>query len=225
MKPILISFSGIDGAGKSTQINKLSSYLEGAGVAVRQLTFWDNIVMFAGLRSAFSRLVLQSDGSVGTPERPANRNDKNAQAWPLLVGRAVLHLLDVIRLRQIVAQARSTEGGVVIFDRYIYDQLAAMPLDSWLARTYAKLMLRLAPQPDLSYVLDAVPEDARARKPEYPLDFMHRQRSSYMRLRQLAGLQMIPAGDPDEVHAAIVERFQKCILVSRAGAQSSPVIA
>jgi thymidylate kinase len=225
LKPILISFSGIDGAGKSTQINKLTSYLQSAGVPVRQLTFWDNIVMFAGLRSAFSRHVLQSDGSIGTPERPANRNDKNAQAWPLLFGRAILHLLDTIRLRQIVAQAKSSEGGVVIFDRYIYDQLAAMPLDSWLARTYAKVMLRLAPRPDLSYVLDAVPEDARARKPEYPLDFMHRQRTSYMRLRQMAGLQMIPAGDPDEVHAAIIERFQKRFIASFPDTQSTPVIA
>jgi thymidylate kinase len=225
LKPILISFSGIDGAGKSTQIKKLTSYLQSAGVPVRELTFWDNIVMFPQLRSSFSRIVLQSDGSIGTPERPANRNDKNAQAWPLLVGRSVLYLLDMIRLRQIVAQARSMEGGVVIFDRYIYDQLAAIPMDSWLARTYAKVLLRLAPRPDLSFVLDAVPEDARTRKPEYPLDFMHRQRKSYMRLRQIAGLHMIPAGEADEVHAAIVERFQKCVLVSFPDAQSSPVIA
>jgi len=92
LKPILISFSGIDGAGKSTQIEKLRSYLLDAGVPVRELTFWDNVVMFPGLRSGFSRVVLQSDGSVGTPDHPANRNDKNAQLWPLLLGRAVLYI-------------------------------------------------------------------------------------------------------------------------------------
>jgi len=225
LKPILISFSGIDGAGKSTQIEKLRSYLVEAGVAVRELTFWDNVVMFPGLRSGFSRVVLQSDGSVGTPDRPANRNDKNAQSLPLLLGRAALYIFDVMNLRNIVAKATSQDGGVVIFDRYIYDQLAAMPMDSWLARSYARLLLKLSPRPDISYVLDAVPEEARARKPEYPVDFMHRQRKSYMRLRQMAGLQIIPAGGPEEVHAAILERFQKCLITACPEAESSPVTA
>ena len=225
MKPILISFSGIDGAGKSTQIEKLRSYLVEAGVAVRELTFWDNVVMFPGLRSGFSRVVLQSDGSVGTPDRPANRNDKNAQSLPLLLGRAALYIFDVMNLRNIVAKATSQDGGVVIFDRYIYDQLAAMPMDSWLARSYARLLLKLSPRPDISYVLDAVPEEARARKPEYPVDFMHRQRKSYMRLRQIAGLQIIPAGGPEEVHAAILERFQKCLITACPEAETSPVTA
>lgn len=225
MKPILISFSGIDGAGKSTQIEKLRSYLVEAGVAVRELTFWDNVVMFPGLRSGFSRVVLQSDGSVGTPDRPANRNDKNAQSLPLLLGRAALYIFDVMNLRNIVAKATSQDGGVVIFDRYIYDQLAAMPMDSWLARSYARLLLKLSPRPDISYVLDAVPEEARARKPEYPVDFMHRQRKSYMRLRQMAGLQIIPAGGPEEVHAAILERFQKCLITACPEPETSPVTA
>jgi thymidylate kinase len=225
LKPILISFSGIDGAGKSTQIEKLRSYLLDAGVPVRQLTFWDNVVMFPSLRSGFSRVVLQSDGSVGTPEHPANRNDKNAQLWPLLFGRAMLYIFDVINLRRIVAKAQSQDGGVVIFDRYIYDQLAAMPMDSWLARSYAKVLLKLSPRPDLSYVLDAVPEEARARKPEYPVEFMHFQRKSYLRLRQMTGLQIIPAGGPDEVHAAILERFQKCVVGGFPVAQTSPVTA
>jgi len=225
LKPILISFSGIDGAGKSTQIEKLRSYLVEAGVAVRELTFWDNVVMFPGLRSGFSRVVLQSDRSVGTPDRPANRNDKNAQSLPLLLGRAALYIFDVMNLRNIVAKATSQDGGVVIFDRYIYDQLAAMPMDSWLARSYARLLLKLSPRPDISYVLDAVPEEARARKPEYPVDFMHRQRKSYMRLRQMAGLQIIPAGGPEEVHAAILERFQKCLITACPEAETSPVTA
>jgi thymidylate kinase len=170
-------------------------------------------------------VVLQSDGSVGTPDRPANRNDKNAQSWPLLLGRAVLYIFDVINLRRVVAKAGSQDGGVIIFDRYIYDQLAAMPMDSWLVRSYARVLLKLSPRPDLSYVLDAVPEEARARKPEYPVDFMHRQRRSYMQLRQIADLQMIPAGGPEEVHAAILERFQKCVVGTLPEAQTSPVTA
>jgi len=100
----------------------------------------------------------------------------------------------------------------VIFDRYIYDQLAALPMQSWWARAFARLLLRVAPKPDLSYVLDADPEVARARKPEYPLDFMRKYRSSYLELRKMANLQLIRPGDVEEVQQAIVDCFRNCAL-------------
>jgi len=207
LAPILITFSGIDGAGKSTQIEKLREYLTQQGLSVRILTFWDNVAVLSSMRSGFSRKVLQSDGNVGSPDKPANRNDKNTRSFPLLVGRSLLHLLDVSRLRKIVRRERESRGGVIIFDRYIYDQLAALPMRHWLARAYARLVLTLAPHTDVSYLLDAVPEEARARKPEYPIDFMRQYRSSYLELRQFAPLTLIPAGDPDSVHSAIIARL------------------
>ncbi len=209
MKSVLITFSGIDGAGKSTQIEKLRGYLVEQGIPVHELIFWDNVVLWRGARSGFSRRVLQSDGAVGTPERPAERKDKNTQTWPLLAGRSILHLFDVLNLRRVVRRARGERAGVIIFDRYIYDQLAALPMNNWLVRAYAKLLLRVVPKPDLSYLLDAIPEVARARKPEYPLDFMHKYRESYLEIRKMAGMELIAAAEREDVHLAIVDRFAK----------------
>ena len=224
MKSVLITFSGIDGAGKTTQIEKLRDYLAQAGVPVCQLTFWDDVVLFRDVRSGFSRAVLQSDGAIGTPERPAQRRDKNTQAWPLLMGRSVLHLFDVLHLRRIVKRARAEAAGVIIFDRYIYDQLAALPMDRWLPRSYARLLLSIAPKPELSYLLDAVPEEARARKPEYPLEFMHKYRNSYLALRKMAGMQLIPAADPDDVHLAILDRLNQSFLTVSPPAQVNSAV-
>src|SRR4029077_10250164 len=86
-------------------------------------------------------------------------------------------------------------------------QLAALPMHHWLARAYARFVLGLAPPTDVSYLLDAVPEEARARKPEYPIDFMRQYRSSYLELRQFAPLSLISAGDPDSIHLAIIARL------------------
>lgn len=225
LKSVLITFSGIDGAGKSTQIQKLRDYLASEGIPVRQLAFWDNVAVFRFARSGFSRHVLQSDGSIGTPDRPAARRDKNLQNWPLFVGRSVLQLLDVINLRRVVLRERK-QSGVIIFDRYIYDQLAALPLDRWWAQLFARVLLRIAPAPDVSYLLDAVPEVARERKPEYPLEFMRKYRSSYLELRSMARLELIPAGTPDDVHRTIVERLHSAMpVVSHQSEISTAVVA
>jgi thymidylate kinase len=225
LKPVLITFSGIDGAGKSTQIEKLREFLTAQGIAVQQMAFWDHVAVFRGARSGFSRHVLQSDGSVGTPERPAARRDKNLQTWPLFLGRSILHMLDVFNLWRVVRKRRSA-GTVIIFDRYIYDQLAALPMERWWARGFARLLLKVAPKPELAYVLDAVPEVARERKPEYPLEFMRKYRSSYLELCALAGLDLIPAGSPEEVHHAIAERFDQYLGNRSAAAElGSAVVA
>ena len=209
MGPILISFSGIDGAGKSTQIQQLKDHLAEAGIPVRGLAFWDDVVLWSRLRSEFSKRILQSDGEIGTPDRPSERRDKNVQSWPLLLIRGLLYVGDTLSLRRVIRKAKSETAGVVIFDRYIYDQLAALPLHSRVARGFARCLLKLAPALDISYVLDAVPEQARARKPEYPLEFLKQYRNSYLALRDLARLELIPAGSAEDVHSAVVNRLQQ----------------
>ena len=226
MRPILISFSGIDGAGKSTQIQQLKDHFAQAGIPVCGLAFWDDVVIGSRLRSEFSKRVLQSDGEVGTPDRPSERRDKNVQSWPLLLFRCLLHIADTLSLRRVVRRAKSQTGGVVIFDRYIYDQLAALPLDSRMARAFARCLLKVAPAVDISYVLDAIPEDARARKPEYPLAFLEQYRRSYLALRDMAPLEVIPAGSPEDVHAAIINKLEQYTLNATPEAKlSSAVVA
>ena len=56
-------------------------------------------------------------------------------------------------------------------DRYLYDELANLPLRNRFSAAYAKLLARMVPRPDLVFLLDAVPEIARARKPEYSVTF------------------------------------------------------
>jgi len=207
LRAFVVTFSGIDGAGKTTQIDRLSSYLTTTGTPVHKLALWDDVALFRNARSNFSRTVLQSDSCAGTPEHPAERKDKNAQNAPLLIGRSILYLLDLVSLWKIVRKVRSETRGVIIFDRYFYDQLAALPMQNWLVRAYIKLLLPFVPTPDLGYVLDAEPEVARARKPEYPLEFMHRYRDSFTRLSKLAHLHLIPSGTPDDVHLAVLRQF------------------
>lgn len=189
----LVSFSGIDGAGKGTQIAALRRRLEAAGLRVRLIPFWDEVARLTQLREVSGHKLFKGDKGVGTPEKPINRRDKNVQSWPMSQVRLGLYLIDALSLRSVVKRAMRSGADVVICDRYAYDELANLLLNTASARTYARLILKIAPKPDVAYLLDADPIAARERKPEYPVDFLHRNRAAYLTLAGLAQMTVIPA--------------------------------
>ena len=183
----IVSFSGIDGAGKSTQIGALQTRLSELGLRSTVRTFWDDIVVLGGFRELISHKAFGGDEGVGSPEKPISRRDKNIASTHVIGARLFLYFLDAIYLRLFCLKLRETEADVVIFDRYIYDELANLPLDHWFARWYVRLILNIVPKPDIAYLVDADPAAARARKPEYPLEFLRQNRERYLALSNLAG--------------------------------------
>ncbi len=192
--PILISFSGMDGAGKSTQISNLRAYAEDLGLRVTQLAFWDDVVVLKPYREGFVQKVFKSEKGIGSPEKPVERRDKNVRGWHLNLVRHGLYSLDAVHLRSITNQVRKRDADLVIMDRYIYDELANLPLENPVTRAYVHAVMKLVPHPDVSFVLDADPVLARARKPEYPVEFLHKCRTSYLELAEMLGnITVVPA--------------------------------
>jgi thymidylate kinase len=181
----VISFSGIDGAGKSTQIEALQAHLRALGFRSTLYTFWDNVVVFPRLREHMSLAAFKGDKGIGSPDKPISRRDKNVTSWYITAARLFLYLLDAYSLRVAVSESACAGADFIIFDRYIYDELANLPITRPAVRLYISLLLRLVPKPDLAYVVDADPEAAHQRKPEYPPEFVRRNRDSYITLSRL----------------------------------------
>lgn len=189
--PLLITFSGVDGSGKSTQIQGVLDLLQGSGYRVRRLAFWDDVVVLTRYREGFVHKVYKSEPGVGAPGRPVNRRDKNVRGWHLTLVRHILYLLDTMHLRWVVRREARNQPDAIVMDRYIYDQLANLPLHNPLSRLFVSLATWIAPTPDLALLLDADPEAARARKPEYPVEFMRECRNWYHTLALMLGTMTV----------------------------------
>jgi thymidylate kinase len=208
--PLIFSFSGIDGAGKTTQIESLQRSLRACGARVSLIRFWDDVATLKRIREVSSHTLFKSETGVGSPERPVNRRDKNVQSWYMTPVRLFLYLVDSLHLNVIVRRATRTSADVVIFDRYIYDELANLNLagSKW-QQLFARCALRWTRQPDVAILLDADPEQARARKPEYPLEFLHRNREAYLELSRMA--QVIRVIQEQTVAQNAAEIYSICL--------------
>ena len=205
-----VSFSGMDGAGKSTQIHNLRTRLADAGLKVSIVTFWDDVARLTQVRETSGHKLFKGDKGVGSPDAPINRRDKNVRSWPMTAVRYFLYLVDAVSLRLVVKKALRSDADFIIFDRYAYDELANLTLSNLLTRLYVRFIMWVVPRPDVSYVLDADPVQARARKPEYPLEFLYFCRASYLALNDLiGGMTVIPPMPVDDVAREVLRHAQE----------------
>ena len=184
------------------------------GLRVVLVTFWDDVARLKGIREVSGHTLFKGEKGVGSPSRPINRRDKNVRSWYMTAVRFGLYFVDALSLRNVVQRALRADAEVVVFDRYHYDELANLGLNCLgltgrITRTYVRVLLRLVPQPDIGFLLDADPIQARARKPEYPIDFLHSNRASYLALAEMAGMSIIAPQPVDDVKQDVLQQVLK----------------
>ena len=228
----VVSLSGIDGSGKSTQAAALAEALRDAGVDA--VVEWSRITYDPALR-AIAAPVKRALGWVASrragllrpetmPQRspwdpPATEADVAARGlrdrlpavdagWILVV--AVVHALGPRRtLRPHLRAGRS-----VVRDRYVLDatvQLEDVYGDGRAAGLPGRVLRRLCPSPVVAFWLDADPEAAYARKPEeYTSAQLARHRAHYAAVHERLGAVRVDADrDPAAVTADIVRETRR----------------
>jgi thymidylate kinase len=219
---LCVSFSGVDGAGKSTQIEALRVAAENAGLHVRISRFWDDVACLTLLREASGHKIFKGDKGIGSPEQPVSRRDKNVRSLPMSCIRLAIYTIDALSTHVAMTRARRSGADLFIFDRYLYDELANLSLENPVMRLFVHIAMVLTPRPDISFVLDADPEAARARKPEYPIEFIRLNRQAYLFLARILGDMTIIQPMPiEDVKQAILNHvLQRLTLSSSEQSQS-----
>jgi len=217
----LLTFSGLDGAGKTTQISSLVEYLCTRGLAVRQLTMYDDVSVARRVRQFIGRH--KSPKTAASPARSRVestqesqsqmmefRYDKNRDDFFTVLLRQFVYLIDLGSFLQVRRRVSDGSDNFIIMDRYFYDSLANLLTASSTSRHYIRMFLRIAPQPDLPILLDIDPQVAFNRKREYPLEYLERRRWAYRSIFSWVSNPLVVDGgqSPDQVGELLLSRVQ-----------------
>lgn len=231
---MLVTLSGLDGAGKSTLAEALQARLEENGIAAVVFHMNKQVGLYAyvrNIRDAFLR-------TVRSPQAERNGSRVAAQGSSTPPGRARAMVLEIRRriiwnkeLRRWVdlgdlatflvyrLYVERVRGQVLIMDRYFYDRITDIADGRhW---RYSRWFARRTPVPDVPVLVDVSPEEAFARKGEYSVDSMTRRRTIYREV-----FSWIPGAvfmRNDDQHRAADELYR--LVVERRGSARHPTLA
>lgn len=189
---MLITFSGLDGAGKSTLIAFLQHALEERERQVVVLHLNDQVGLYAYVRMVRDRVRGRPLDQLA-PGIPDPRSQKDAHPpasglrgalsrlrtallWnkPL---RRLLYPIDLLVFLCYRAYFEKARGRVVIMDRYFYDTL--VDVSNGRGRFWTRMLAGITPTPTVPVFLDISPDESFRRKREFSIEYLRRRAEAY----------------------------------------------
>lgn len=159
----IISISGLDGSGKSTQIEMLRQHLESQGKKV----FYFHAVQFS---------VANSYNLKAKSQKLKAGNAVTSASWLQIQLRKLALFIDIIRFKKLTKKLENKHIDYVLSDRYFYDNLINI---AYLEAKSQKLKAKSCiPKPDFAFYLDADPQAImqRDRAPEQGMKYLQKKK-------------------------------------------------
>ncbi len=218
---MLITFSGLDGAGKTTLIDSLKTALEQQNYRVTALTMYGQVSLY-GIIRLVREWIMGSTGKAvpeklkkheisASPDFLGYETIQYGRLQMLVVNglrknsiKRCVFVLDLFILLVFRLYFERVKNRIFILDRYFYDFLADVADGRrWL---YIRTFLLIAPRPDIAIFVDVSPDKAFLRKGEYTVAHLQRRRTIYMKIFQwVRNPVFIPNDDLDQTKRRIEE--------------------
>jgi thymidylate kinase len=217
----VVSFSGLDGAGKSTQAESLRATLDALGHEA--VVVWSPLGQSAALSAVANPVkralsLLRFGPFAGVAERSATGSVMAARdgrggsrtgsairvAWATVVA-----LVNALSLRA-AALRHVPRGRVVIYDRHVLDSIVRLRATYGPSRRFRlqlALLRLLAPRPRRAYLLDVHPEASIRRKDDrWSLDELRLHADLYRAESERLDVKVLDADRPRQELCAEIAR-------------------
>lgn len=199
---VLITFCGLDGCGKTTQIQKLCHYLETLGI--------DVMLTKQPTKAVRESLIFRT-----YMDHP-NHDGFDYRSLSLLAAS------DRVQHSNQVILPELEKGKLVISDRYFYSCIANLIARGYGEDEWIYEVSSFIPKPDLAFFLDIDVETAIQRVRNRPeernryidVDLQYSLRKQYQELAKINNGILLPTDcDPEETFAMILQEVQQHVLM------------
>jgi thymidylate kinase len=199
---VLISLSGIDGAGKSTQVELLLKYFRSNSKKIIATEFMFGYFILNPLIRVLRSVTGSPSGG------PVKRNSSNlAKLWfvPAFID---IWLGYFFRTRPLLSKY-----DFIIADRFYTDIWANLSYYGYQPSWAFELLIKLLPTPDIAFMLSVDPATVRKREDDFPDDYYKEQAKIYKHLAEKVNIHVVDANqDPkavfNQIKLTIVEKYK-----------------
>lgn len=194
---MLITFSGVDGAGKTTHANYVGSMLESWGYTVQIISLikwtWVNKIgeMLIGKYSAFY---------------PASNSKKRKNLFQKIFRMSCMGF-DLLRFRYFLLKAKHKQKTIVC-DRYFYDLGIQAHYIRIMPHSIMKIYWRLVPKPNYGFMLDVSPVNAEKREGEHSSEYYYTKHALYLAESKHWPIFFIPAESFELTKKIVVSKLK-----------------
>jgi thymidylate kinase len=193
---MLITFSGLDGAGKSTLVKLLKASLERRDVPATVSHMYRDVGVYALGKAALEKLsgrAARGEVSAATTATTGS-GFARGMVWNKTL-RTLVYPLDLLIFVVYRLYVEGMKGHILIMDRYFYDTL--VDVSAGRGGRIARVLARLTPTPSVPVLLDISPGQAFARKGEHSVNYLERKREAYKHVFPNGGRGLMLEGERD----------------------------
>jgi thymidylate kinase len=174
---VIISFSGLDGSGKSTHIRMTVDFLRRRGIRARVIEIYN--MSFFSIMGRLLSLISKKHAQRLVVEQFQIEEEVSLKKRFLSLIRRVSFFLDVSVFYIFVKLPAKTIRGHIICDRYFYDTVIQLYYLGMCSKEFYEKGLKWISMPDIPIIILVEPKVAFGRKFEYDENYFSRKSIFY----------------------------------------------